>query len=102
MRSLLDEDALAAGLAGLPHWSRAAESRAIRRRFTFRDFNAAFGFMTRVALVAEAMNHHPDWTNVYRKVDVTLSTHDAGGVTRLDLRLAAAMDAIAAEMGADG
>lgn len=102
MRSLLDEDALAAGLAGLPHWSRAAEGTAIRRRFTFRDFNAAFGFMTRVALVAEAMNHHPDWTNVYRTVDVTLSTHDAGGVTRLDLRLAAAMDAIAAEMGADG
>ncbi len=102
MRSLLDEDALAAGLASLPHWSRAAEGRAIRRRFAFRDFNAAFGFMTRVALVAEAMNHHPDWTNVYRTVDVTLSTHDAGGVTRLDMRLAAAMDALAAEMGADG
>jgi 4a-hydroxytetrahydrobiopterin dehydratase len=68
---------------------RVAEGRpAIRRTFQFSDFNAAFGFMCRVALMAEKMDHHPEWTNVYARVDVVLTTHDAGGVTERDLRLA--------------
>jgi 4a-hydroxytetrahydrobiopterin dehydratase len=61
----------------------------------FKDFNAAFGFMTRAALVAEKLDHHPEWSNVYKTVDVTLSTHDAGGVTELDVKLAQAMNALA-------
>jgi 4a-hydroxytetrahydrobiopterin dehydratase len=84
------------GLAQLPGWSAVAGRDAITKTFQFKDFNAAFGFMARVALVAERMDHHPEWKNVYRTVEVTLSTHDAGGVTQLDLRLAGAMEAIAA------
>ena len=68
---------------------------AIARRFVFKDFNAAFGFMTRAALVAEKMDHHPEWSNVYRTVEVTLTTHDAKGLTGLDIALAEAMDRIA-------
>ena len=68
---------------------------AITRTFTFRDFNEAFGFMTRAALVAEKMDHHPEWRNVYKTVEVVLSTHDAGGVTARDIALAKAMNAIA-------
>ena len=75
---------------------------AISKSFKFKDFNAAFGFMTRAALVAEQMNHHPEWFNVWNKVDVTLSTHDAGGLTELDLKLAEAMDRIAAVLGPVG
>jgi 4a-hydroxytetrahydrobiopterin dehydratase len=79
----------------LPGW-RAVEGRdAIARTFTFKDFNAAFGFMTRAALVAERMNHHPEWLNVWNRVEVTLSSHDAGGLTERDLKLAEAMDRIA-------
>lgn len=82
-------------LAALPAW-RAVEGReAISRTFTFADFNAAFGFMARVALVAEKMDHHPEWTNVYRTVAVTLTTHDAGGITERDVALAKSMDRIA-------
>lgn len=73
-------------------WSRVDGRSAIRKTFEFKNFNAAFGFMTRVAMVAEQMNHHPEWFNVYNRVDVTLSTHDAGGVTEKDFKLAAAMD----------
>jgi 4a-hydroxytetrahydrobiopterin dehydratase len=68
---------------------------AITRTFTFSDFNAAFGFMTRVALQAESMGHHPEWLNIYSRVDVTLTTHDAGGLTRRDTELAQFMDALA-------
>ncbi len=86
----------AAALADLPHW-RAAEGRdAIRRDFRFKDFNAAFAFMTRAALKAEQLDHHPEWFNVYNRVDVTLATHDADGVTALDVTLAKFMDDIAA------
>jgi 4a-hydroxytetrahydrobiopterin dehydratase len=85
-----------AALAKHPDWSLVPGREAIARRFVFADFNAAFGFMTRVALVAERMNHHPEWFNVWNKVDVTLSTHDAGGLTKLDMDMAAAMDRIAA------
>lgn len=73
-------------------WAKTKGRSAIAKTFEFKTFNAAFGFMTRVAMVAEQMNHHPEWFNVYNRVDVTLSTHDAGGVTEKDFKLAAAMD----------
>jgi 4a-hydroxytetrahydrobiopterin dehydratase len=82
-------------LAALPAWRLAPGRDAITRRFQFKDFSEAFGFMARVALAAEKLNHHPDWTNVYRTVEVRLSTHDAGGLTRRDIDLAGAMDRIA-------
>ena len=82
-------------LAGLKGWSEVPGRDAITRKFVFKDFNEAFGFMTRAALVAEKMDHHPEWFNVYKTVDVTLSTHDAGGVTELDVKLAQAMDKLA-------
>ena len=79
----------------VPHgWTRLSERDAIHKSFKFKDFNEAFGFMTRAALIAEKMDHHPEWANVYNKVEVTLSTHSAGGVTQLDLTLAHAMDAL--------
>ena len=82
----------AAALAGLPGW-RAAEGRdAIVRSFVFKDFNAAFGFMARVALLAEKLDHHPEWSNVYNRVEVLLATHDADGVTELDVTMARFMD----------
>ncbi len=85
-----------AALADLPGWSEVEGRDAITRTFQFKTFNQAFGFMTRVALTAEKMNHHPEWFNVYNRVDVTLATHDAGGVTALDAKLAAFMDKAAA------
>jgi 4a-hydroxytetrahydrobiopterin dehydratase len=90
----LDETARKGLSARLPHWRMVEGRDAISRTFTFKDFNAAFGFMARAALVAEAMNHHPEWFNVWNRVDVTLSTHDAGGLTEKDLKLAEAMDRI--------
>ena len=81
-----------AALAALPRW-RAVEGRdAIARSLRFQDFNAAFGFMARVALRAEMLNHHPEWSNVYNRVEVVLTTHDAGGVTNLDLQMAQFID----------
>jgi 4a-hydroxytetrahydrobiopterin dehydratase len=82
-------------LGKLKGWSEVAGRDAISKKFVFKDFNQAFGFMTRAALVAEKMDHHPEWFNVYKTVDVTLSTHDAGGVTELDVKLAAEMDRLA-------
>jgi 4a-hydroxytetrahydrobiopterin dehydratase len=79
----------------LPSWQLVAGRDAIQRTFTFKDFNEAFGFMTRAALVAEHMQHHPEWSNVWNRVDVTLSTHATGGLSELDLALAEAMDRIA-------
>lgn len=87
----LDANARAAALKELPNWREAEGRDAITRKFQFEDFNEAFGFMTRVALLAEKMDHHPEWFNVYNKVAVTLSTHDAGGVTDKDIKLAKAM-----------
>jgi 4a-hydroxytetrahydrobiopterin dehydratase len=81
-----------AALRELPGWARGDGRDAITRSFRFPSFSAAFGWMTRVALAAESLDHHPEWFNVYNKVDVTLSTHDAGGVTALDVRLAKIMD----------
>jgi 4a-hydroxytetrahydrobiopterin dehydratase len=83
----------AAALADLPGWSAAEGKDAITRTFKFKDFNAAFAFMTRVALMAEKLDHHPEWFNVYNRVEVTLTTHDADGVTALDVALAKFMDA---------
>ncbi len=83
----------AAALAKLPGWTEAAGDRdAITKTFKFKDFNAAFGFMTRVALMADKLDHHPEWFNVYNRVEVTLATHDADGVTDLDVQLARFMD----------
>ena len=80
----------------LPEWREVEGLDAITRKFQFKDFNAAFAFMTRAALLAEKMDHHPEWFNVYNKVDVTLSTHDAGGITQKDIAMAKAMDSYAA------
>lgn len=88
----LDPSARAAALKDLPKWTDASGRDAITRKFEFRDFNAAFAFMTRVAMLAEKLDHHPEWFNVYNKVDVTLSTHDAGGVTERDIAMAKAME----------
>jgi 4a-hydroxytetrahydrobiopterin dehydratase len=88
----LETEALRAALAGLSGWSIAREGVAIARNFKFADFDAAFAFMTRAALLAAKMDHHPEWFNVYNKVDVTLTTHDAGGVTQKDIEMAKAMD----------
>jgi 4a-hydroxytetrahydrobiopterin dehydratase len=77
-------------------WTRAEGRDALQKTFTFRNFVEAFGFMTRAALWAEKWNHHPEWFNVYKTVEVTLATHDAGGPTELDLKLAKKMDALAA------
>ena len=86
----------AAALADLPGWAAVEGGRdAIHRTYKFPDFNAAFGFMTRVALMADKLDHHPEWSNVYNRVEVTLTTHDAGGVTALDVQLARFMDAAA-------
>ena len=83
-------------LPALDGWTLVEGRDALHKRFVFEDFNAAFGWMTRIALAAEAMNHHPDWSNSYNKVDVTLSTHDAKGLTRRDIELAQRMDQMAA------
>ncbi|MCB4823425.1 4a-hydroxytetrahydrobiopterin dehydratase [Roseicella aerolata] len=86
-----------AGLAeGLPHWHMVAGRDAIRREFRFRDFSEAWGFMARVALLAEAQDHHPEWSNVWNRVEIVLSTHDAGGLSERDLRLARSIDALLA------
>ena len=95
MPSKLDPVERTVALSALSHWSEVAGRDAIYRRFVFRNFSEAWGFMSRAALVAERMDHHPEWSNVYKTVDVTLSTHDAGGVTHIDISLAKAMDAIA-------
>ena len=89
-----------AALPGLAGWQAHAERDAIQKTFRFKDFNAAFGFMARVAMQAEKLDHHPEWYNVYNRVDVVLATHSAGGVTDLDVRLARYMNETAALMGA--
>ena len=89
-----------AALKELPKWSKGPGERdAICRTFRFTDFTAAFGWMTRMALMAEKLDHHPEWLNVYNRVDVTLTTHDADGVTELDVRLAKMMDSAATVVG---
>ena len=94
-RAKLQGTARANALADLSGWSEVAGRDAISKTFQFKDFNAAFAFMTRTALLAEKMDHHPEWFNVYNRVEVALATHDAGGVTELDTRMAAFMNEIA-------
>ena len=84
-----------AALLQLPGWTKVEGRDAIARTFRFKDFNAAFGWMSRVALKAETLDHHPEWFNVYNRVEVTLATHDADGVTELDVTLAKFMEAAA-------
>lgn len=88
-----DRDAALVDLAG---WSYSADEKAINKTFTFADFSEAWGFMNRAALLAEKMDHHPEWFNVYNRVEVRLTTHDAGGVTRFDTEMAAAMNSFSA------
>src|SRR5580704_6060749 len=92
MPQKLSGEARKSALARLKGWTEVSGRDAITKKFVFADFNAAFGFMTRAALVAEKLDHHPEWFNVYKNVGVTLSTHDAGGLTELDVKLAETMD----------
>jgi 4a-hydroxytetrahydrobiopterin dehydratase len=100
MAQRLTAEARKSALQGLTGWTEVNGREAIAKTFVFRDFNEAFGFMSRVALVAEKRDHHPEWRNVYKTVEVVLATHDAGGVTDKDIELAKAMNAIAAALGA--
>jgi 4a-hydroxytetrahydrobiopterin dehydratase len=95
-REKLDEAAIRQALAGLEGWTLAADGASINRTFVFRNFSEAFAFMTRTALAAEKLDHHPDWSNVYKTVEVKLNTHDAGGLTALDFDLAGKMNRFAA------
>jgi len=99
MAERLSAEARKSALKQLPGWAEAPGREAIARTFTFKDFNEAFGFMSRAALVAEKSDHHPEWRNVYKTVEVVLATHDAGGVTMRDIELAAAMNMIASQLG---
>jgi len=96
----LDATALQAALALVPAWHFDAQRHAIRRCLRFADFNAAFGFMTRMALEAERRNHHPEWFNVYNRVDIVFTTHDAGGLTERDIDFARWVDTHAPAHGA--
>jgi len=95
MAEKLEKSKRAEALGTLDGWTDVDGRDAISKTYTFKDFNQAWGWMNRVALIAEKMDHHPEWFNVYRTVDVTLATHDAGGVTELDITLAKAMDKMA-------
>ena len=99
MAERLSAEARKQALNALPGWAEVAGREAIGRTFTFKNFNEAFGFMTRAALIAEKHDHHPEWKNVYKTVEVVLATHDAGGVTLRDIELAKAMNAIAGQFG---
>jgi len=92
MAEKLAEDTVKEGLAKLTGWELVKEGSAIYKKFQFKNFSQAWAFMARVALLAEKMNHHPEWFNVYNRVEVTLNTHDAGGLTALDLSMAEKMD----------
>lgn len=95
MTEKLAPAALTSALSGLGHWTHDAGADAISRKFRFENFVEAFGFMARVALLAEKAGHHPDWSNSYNEVTITLSTHDAGGLSQKDIDLARAIDTIA-------
>lgn len=92
-RNRLTEKELKEALTDLEGWQKVEGREAIQKTFKFKDFNVAFGFMTRVALHAEKLDHHPEWFNVYNRVDVTLSTHSESGITELDIKLARKMNA---------
>ncbi len=93
-KTLLATDRIRAELEKLSGWRMAEDGKSIQKSFVFRDFIEAFGFMTRVALLAQAQDHHPDWSNVYRRVNIALSSHDAGGVTQRDIDLATAIEQV--------
>ena len=95
MASRLSEEERSAALKELTGWKPVDGRDAIARKFTFANFSEAFGFMSRVALYAEKINHHPEWFNVYKNVEVTLSTHDVDGLSELDIKMAKFMDRIA-------
>src|SRR6202161_1530304 len=99
MAEKLSAEARKQALKGLSGWTEKQGGEAIGRTYVFKDFNEAFGFMSRAALVAEKNDHHPEWRNVYKTVEVVLATHDAGGVTARDIDLAKAMNAIARQLG---
>jgi 4a-hydroxytetrahydrobiopterin dehydratase len=94
MVARLSDEERADALVQLAHWTHEPTRDAIARQFKFADFSQAFAFMTRVALLAESQDHHPEWSNVYNRVDIVLTTHDAGGLSARDVRLAAAIDAL--------
>lgn len=98
MAEKMDEATVTAALAKLAAWERIAGRDAIHKVFVFKSFSEAWGFMSRAALAAEKLNHHPEWFNVYNRVEVTLSTHDAGGLTELDFKLAGRMDRFASAL----
>jgi 4a-hydroxytetrahydrobiopterin dehydratase len=99
--SKLNDQEREKALGGLPGWRLDPSGDAIRKRFAFADFNAAFGFMTRVALEAERADHHPEWSNVWNRVDIALTTHDAGGLTAKDIALAKRIEELAASTQRD-
>jgi 4a-hydroxytetrahydrobiopterin dehydratase len=97
MSDLLENRRRRDALAALSGWRAESDRDAIAKSFTFKDFNAAFAFMTRIALKAEAMNHHPEWRNVYNRVDIVLTSHDVSGLSERDIALASFIDGIAAD-----
>jgi 4a-hydroxytetrahydrobiopterin dehydratase len=99
MRKALKDEARTVALARIPSWRALAERDAVFKAFKFADFRTAFGFMTQIALIAERLNHHPEWSNVWNRVEITLTTHDAGGLTLRDVELAEAIDRVAAQLG---
>jgi len=99
MTTKLTDRARRQALVGLTGWKKVRGRNAIEKSFLFKNFNEAFGWMTRIALVAEQMDHHPEWFNVYRTVNVTLATHDVDGVSELDVKLAKTMDRLAGKAG---
>ncbi len=92
MADKLIDDVITKELENLNGWKRLETRHALYKKFIFKDFNQAWGFMSRVAALAERINHHPEWSNIYRTVEVTLTTHDAGGITDLDIQMARAMN----------
>lgn len=93
-RNRLNDDELKQALASLEGWQKISDREAISKSFKFKNFSEAFGFMTRVALYAEKIDHHPEWFNVYNRVDVTLATHSENGITELDIKLAQKMNSL--------
>ena len=96
MANLIARDDLRTAVAGLDGWALSQDGLALEKTFAFKGFNSAFGFMTRVAMAAERANHHPEWSNVYNRVTIRWTTHSLGGVSDLDLKLAASCDRFAA------
>lgn len=98
--SLLTAEMLEKQAASIPHWQLASDNKSLTICFVFSSFATAMGFMMQMAVVADKMNHHPEWSNVYNRVTVTLTTHDSGGITELDITLAQKMDITASQLGA--